>query len=941
MGRLLGLGFLFGAKDKGTTRVTKDLQTNFDDLGESVESVGKKTGSLLSFGNAINALNFLQLNRMSDAMQGLADKAGIGTAQQATQMETWGIQFGKAYREATAGMGDMRKEVDKYRKSISGVSFSLEVDAGEMTKTIALITKSGNALEDYGLGVREVGGLMQAGILNGEQLANVLTSLSNSYNLGAKGAGELVDQIAALGRETGAGADAIRVMPEALKAIDAAMGALPEGMQGNVQDMLKSLTVLAASTQKVLGGPYEDSFQAATDVMQKMTESRMEMARTFTGLGGEFPELASRLAESYGSIDKAFEMMSSDPAQFIMEIQKVYASLDETRRFRLLEQLPDSIKFMVKAGAEGAKVIEGLRKPIEGTSGALGTMAKGASGSTRTFAEQMELLKDRYETQLRGMTSVTRREVYQRTRGMYDKLAARMKEMSKDKGALGVFMRAWLNIRQFGFVQGIIPVLEEFTERKDYLGKMARGLKEHLPLLEEWGGALLDVAKAVAPLAIGLYAFGKVAGKILPSFGTMKTLLVGGTPGKVGGLFGMLRVGITALMGPWGLLAAAAVAAGVLIYKNWDKIGPMLDAMWQVLKTELAPAFEIVKEVATELWANLKTGVTVIWNDYLKPFGRWVLDSLPAFFGGATVMIMKSIAYLEAGMRMFGIKAAASIEMVKRGWAMLVAYVQWKVWGAFDKVGGIFSKIAETWNMSFLKIKRWFAELMLDMLGIIDTIAQKIPEGLRKSLGLDVLTAGVSKSMEFYRKEGKKLDKEIKETERDIAFRKDVERARERDRERKFAQAQAKLADEGLRHDKAIGEEKLKLSKKLAHAEKVGAEVTARTGAALEKARAEEKEEAPRKRGRRRRRRERGAEEAAAERAAASAEAEFVVRGRGGKEALPLSDFMKTGDVSLSKGGEKQMSNAMFEGVLKAQKKLARGPRGSAPGGGMEDLVGS
>jgi hypothetical protein len=350
-GRLLGLGFMFGAKDKGAVRVTEQIGEGFDSMSDSVKAVGDRTSGLLKFGNAINALNFLQVSRLTDAMQGLADKAGLGDKAQADQIESWGVQFGKTYKMATAGLGKFRKEVDKYKGAISGVSFTLEVDAAEMTKAISLIVKAGYKLEDFGLNTREVGGLMQAGILSGEQLADVLTSLAKGYGLGAKGAGNLMDSIAAIGKQTGAGADAIQVMPDALKAADAAIAALPEGMAGNVDDMIKSMTILAASTQKVLGGPYQDAFQAATDVMQKMTESRQEMARTFTGLGGEFPELTSRLAETYGSIDKAFEMMSSDPATFIQEIQKVYATLDETRRFRLLEQLPDSIKFMVKAGA--------------------------------------------------------------------------------------------------------------------------------------------------------------------------------------------------------------------------------------------------------------------------------------------------------------------------------------------------------------------------------------------------------------------------------------------------------------------------------------------------------------------------------------------------------------------------------------------------------------
>ena len=113
-------------------------------------------------------------------------------------------------------------------------------------------------------------------------------------------------------------------------------------------------------------------------------------------------------------------------------------------------------------------------------------------------------------------------------------------------------------------------------------------------------GIIAGVVAALAPLLI-------VIGKVATGISAIMTV---GT--KLGPL-------LTGLAGPVGIaiaIFAALVAAGVLIYKNWDKIKAatqkMADAVkkaWNDLKTAITTAVDAIKTSAVNGWNAVKTGV--------------------------------------------------------------------------------------------------------------------------------------------------------------------------------------------------------------------------------------------------------------------------------------------------------------------------------------------
>lgn len=167
----------------------------------------------------------------------------------------------------------------------------------------------------------------------------------------------------------------------------------------------------------------------------------------------------------------------------------------------------------------------------------------------------------------------------------------------------GAFARLGSTIAlQFG------PSLQKAAEYAQQLADRIANLSpETVSLIAKIAG----VVAVIAPLTIGL-------GKVTKGVGTMlKTVpKVVGTVKKAGTAI----KAVSALLSPQvliiGAVVAAVVAAGVLIYKNWDKIKAatqkMADAVkkaWNDLQTSVTNAANAVKTSVTTAWTNLKTTV--------------------------------------------------------------------------------------------------------------------------------------------------------------------------------------------------------------------------------------------------------------------------------------------------------------------------------------------
>lgn len=83
---------------------------------------------------------------------------------------------------------------------------------------------------------------------------------------------------------------------------------------------------------------------------------------------------------------------------------------------------------------------------------------------------------------------------------------------------------------------------------------------------------------------------------------------------SISGALSLLKMGlgtiVSALGGPVTIAIAAAIAIGVLLWKNWDTIKAKCSEIWEKIKTAFSNFGESVKKKATETWDKIKTSFT-------------------------------------------------------------------------------------------------------------------------------------------------------------------------------------------------------------------------------------------------------------------------------------------------------------------------------------------
>ena len=132
----------------------------------------------------------------------------------------------------------------------------------------------------------------------------------------------------------------------------------------------------------------------------------------------------------------------------------------------------------------------------------------------------------------------------------------------------------------------LAPALERVV---DVVGRLAAWFSNLSPRTQAIIAAIAAFVAVLAPLLIGL---GKV------SFAISSIISLVGTVGPM----------IAGLAGPIGIAIAvigALVAAGVLLYKNWDTIKKKAS----VLKTSVIKTFNQIKSKVTSIWNGIKTAI--------------------------------------------------------------------------------------------------------------------------------------------------------------------------------------------------------------------------------------------------------------------------------------------------------------------------------------------
>lgn len=219
--------------------------------------------------------------------------------------------------------------------------------------------------------------------------------------------------------------------------------------------------------------------------------------------------------------------------------------------------------------------------------------------------------------------------------------------------------------------ESVAPFLEKFTNKTKELTKYFRSLS---PETQKNIVKFAGIAAAMGPV---LLLTGKTiigTGNMITSFGKL-----GGAIKNLSGGAGLKGLAKT-MTGPFGLAIAGVAAGAVLIYKNWDRISPVLSGIgdrfkefWGNVQPKLEPMLTFFKKVTNFLGQTFKPIINEVFN----------------FAGEFVVGIFEGIGVAIEGL-LTGFEAVTSF---LNG----VFTADWKkVWtGCKDFIGTTFSSIAD------------------------------------------------------------------------------------------------------------------------------------------------------------------------------------------------------------------------------------------------------
>lgn len=149
------------------------------------------------------------------------------------------------------------------------------------------------------------------------------------------------------------------------------------------------------------------------------------------------------------------------------------------------------------------------------------------------------------------------------------------------------------------------------------VSKVATFLAEHQPIVEAFGAALIGAFAAAKIAGLASSVIKRVSGIATAAKGLIS--LMTGTGGIMGGI-----KAIATAIGPGGvfvLAVSAAIAIGVLLYKNWDKIKEMAGKVWDWISNktrrfveDIGKKLRVLATKMTTIWGNIKASAHQKWN---------------------------------------------------------------------------------------------------------------------------------------------------------------------------------------------------------------------------------------------------------------------------------------------------------------------------------------
>lgn len=465
--------------------------------------------------------------------------------------------FESAMAKVSAISGASGEDFDKLSSLAREMGATTKFSASEAAEGLQYMAMAGWKTEDMMGGLP---GILNLAAASGESLgttSDIVTDAMTAFGMKADEAGHFADVIAAASNNANTN---VSMLGESFKYVAPVAGSL--GF--SVEDTSVALGLMANSGIK--------ASQAGTSLrtlFTNMANPTETMAKAMDTLGVSLDDgngNMKSLGEILGDLRAGFGDLQMPSEQFQDSLSELNTELETGAITE--SQYDESLQALTEAafGAEGALKAQAAAQ-LAGKQGMSGLLA-----IVNTGEEDYNKLTDAINN----------------ADGTADTMAATMQDTL---GGQMTTLSSQLQELAISFGEILVPLL--------------RDVVTHLQSVVEWFTNLDPSTKSLIMTIAGVVA---VIGPIL---------LIGG---KILGLIATISMAmpvltavIGALTGPVGIVIAVfagLVAAGVLLYKNWDKIKEVAGKVWDKIKE----VFSAIKDKVIEVWESIKKKTSAVWE---------------------------------------------------------------------------------------------------------------------------------------------------------------------------------------------------------------------------------------------------------------------------------------------------------------------------------------
>lgn len=271
----------------------------------------------------------------------------------------------------------------------------------------------------------------------------------------------------------------------------------------------------------------------------------------------------------------------------------------------------------------------------------------------------------------------------------------------------------------------------------DVFIKFLEGFTDGLTKLSDWISQNSGLIETVTIIISSFFAAWKIADIV----DGVKDFL-----DNLGGIKGAVNIAKTALsaltgaFNPVTVVIAAVIAAGVLLYKNWDKIEEVALDVWESITDAISEAVKKIKEVFGAIVDWFKKKYAAI-KDVFANVGEWfgkkfaaALKAVKEAFGSVTSWFKekyKAVKEVFVNTKdWFGNKFAGALKAVKTAFKPVVSWFKEK----YKAIKEVFTNVKDWFSSKFTSaynaVKKPFESIGKFFSGVYDTVKEKL-----KSIG--------------------------------------------------------------------------------------------------------------------------------------------------------------------------------------------------------------